>query len=64
MKLVVDRAFFMDLTLRSGFTANSHLAEVMWVKFAAWPRVCAVLCETSTQVVNLSVQTEATNTVY
>jgi hypothetical protein len=31
------------------FTANSRLAEVMSVMFAARPLVCAVLCETSKQ---------------
>jgi hypothetical protein len=46
---------FTDFTLRSGFTANFDLAEVVWVKFAARPRVCAVVCETYKQAVNLSV---------
>jgi hypothetical protein len=39
-------------TLHSVFTANSRLAKV---KFAARPRLGAVLCETAKQGVNLSV---------
>jgi hypothetical protein len=35
--------------------ANSHLAKVVSVKFAARPWVCAVLYETPKQAVNLSV---------
>jgi hypothetical protein len=35
--------------------ANSRLAEVVSVKFAARPRVFTVLCETSKQAANLSV---------
>jgi hypothetical protein len=35
--------------------ANSHLPEVVWVKFVARPQVCAVLCETTKHAVNLSV---------
>jgi hypothetical protein len=34
---------------------QSRLAEVMSGKFASRPRVCAVLCETSKEAVNLSV---------
>jgi hypothetical protein len=54
-KRLLDRVAFMDFTLRSVFTANSRLAEVVLVKFAARPRVCAVLDETSEQAVDLSV---------
>jgi hypothetical protein len=35
--------------------ANSRLAKVVSVKFAAWPQMCALLCETSKPGVNLSV---------
>jgi hypothetical protein len=35
--------------------ANSRLAKVVSVKFPSWPRVCAVLCESSKEAVNLSV---------
>jgi hypothetical protein len=45
----------MDFTLRSVFTAESHLAKVVSVKFAAQPRFCSVLCETTKQAVNLRV---------
>jgi hypothetical protein len=45
----------MDFTLRSVFTANSRLAEMVSEKFAAWPRVIAVLRETSKQAINFSV---------
>jgi hypothetical protein len=37
------------------FTANSRLTKVVSVKFAARPLLCVVLCETTKQVVNLSV---------
>jgi hypothetical protein len=45
----------MDFTLRSVFTANSRLAEMVSVKFAARPRVIAVLRETLKQAINFSV---------
>jgi hypothetical protein len=48
-------AVFADFALDSVFTANSHLAKVVSVKFADRPRVCAVLYDTSKQAVNLSV---------
>jgi hypothetical protein len=38
--------------------ANSHLAEMVSVKFAAQPQVCTALCRTSKQVVNLSVHSD------
>jgi hypothetical protein len=37
-------------------TVNSRLAKVVSMKFAAWPRVCAVLCESSKQAENSSVE--------
>jgi hypothetical protein len=37
------------------FMANSCLMNVVSVKFAAWPWVCAVLLETSKEAVNLSI---------
>jgi hypothetical protein len=46
--------FFTDFILRNVFTANSPLAG-MSVKFAGRPRLCAVLCETPKQAVNLKV---------
>jgi hypothetical protein len=49
---------FTDFILRIVFTANAHLAEVVSVKFAARPQVCAVLCETSKQAANLSAHTD------
>jgi hypothetical protein len=52
---VLDREHFTDFTLRPVFTAKSRSAKVL-VKFAARLRVCTVLCETSEQAVNLSVQ--------
>jgi hypothetical protein len=36
-------------------TANSRLAKVVLEKFAARPRVCAVLCDTKKQAVYFSV---------
>jgi hypothetical protein len=54
-KRVLGRVIFMQITLRSVFTANSSLVNEVSVKFAAWTRVCSVLCETSKQAVNLSV---------
>jgi hypothetical protein len=36
-------------------TANSGLAKVVSVKFAARPQLCIVMCETTIQVINLSV---------
>jgi hypothetical protein len=54
-KRVLDSVVFMDFTLHNVFTANSLLVKVVSVKFAARTRVCAVLCETSKQAVNLSV---------
>jgi hypothetical protein len=39
--------WFYGLYLRSVFTASSHLAKVVSVNFAARPRVCALLCETT-----------------
>jgi hypothetical protein len=55
MKWLLDRVVFTDFTLRSVFRTNSSLAEVVLVKFATWPQVCTVLCETSKQAVNLYV---------
>jgi hypothetical protein len=52
-KTYVGRMIFTDFTLRGMFTANSQLVEVVSAKFTAQPRVCAVLCETSKQAVNL-----------
>jgi hypothetical protein len=46
---------FKDFTLLNTFTVNSRLAQEMFVKFAAWPRLCAMLCKTSKQAVNFSV---------
>jgi hypothetical protein len=46
MKRVLDRVLYMDFTLLSAFTANSRLAKVVLVKFAARPQFWAVLCET------------------
>jgi hypothetical protein len=54
-KRVLDRVVFTDFTLRSVLTANFRLVDVVCIIFAARPRVCAVLCETSKQAVNLSV---------
>jgi hypothetical protein len=54
-KTYVGRTVFTDFTLRSMFTANSHLVEVVSAKFTAQPWVCAVLRHTSKQAVNLSV---------
>jgi hypothetical protein len=45
----------VDVTLRSMFTANCHLAKVVSLKFATWPWMCTVLCRASKQMVNLSV---------
>jgi hypothetical protein len=53
MKRVLDRVVLTDFNLRNVFTANSCLGEVVSGKFAARPRVCAVLYETK-QAVNLS----------
>jgi hypothetical protein len=47
--------WFSQTSLHVVFTANSRLVKVVSVKFAAWPHVCAVLCETTKQAVNLSV---------
>jgi hypothetical protein len=55
MKCVLDRVAFTGFIIRSVFRANSHLAQVMSVRFLAWPRVCAVLSEAPKQAVNLSV---------
>jgi hypothetical protein len=41
---------FKGFTLRSVFTVISRFAKVIWVKFAARPR----LCETTKEAVNLS----------
>jgi hypothetical protein len=51
----VGQWLFTDFTLRSVFTTNTRFAKVVSVKFAAWQRMCVVLCETSKQAVNLSV---------
>jgi hypothetical protein len=53
-KRVGHKVVFTDFSLRDGFTANSRLAKVVWVKFTDQPWVCAVLCKTSKQAVNLS----------
>jgi hypothetical protein len=45
----------MHFSLLSVFMANSCLAKVVSVKFAAQPRLCAVLCKTTKQALNLSV---------
>jgi hypothetical protein len=50
-----SRVVFTDFTLCSVFAANFCLAMVVSVKFAAWSRLCTVLCETTKQAVNLSV---------
>jgi hypothetical protein len=42
-KRVLDRVVFTDFNLRCVFTANSRLAQVVSVKFAARPRASAVL---------------------
>jgi hypothetical protein len=41
------------------FTANSRVAKVVLVKFVVRPRLCAGLCETTKQEVNLSVHQNA-----
>jgi hypothetical protein len=53
---MLDKVYFTNFTSRSVITAKSSLAKMMSVKCAAWPRVCAVLCESSKQAENLSVQ--------
>jgi hypothetical protein len=55
MKRVLDRVAITDFILLSVFTPNSCLAKVVSVKFAARSRMCAVMCETTKQAVNLSV---------
>jgi hypothetical protein len=52
---MLERVAFTAFTLRNVFTANSHLAEVVSVKFAARLRERAVLCETSKEAVIFSV---------
>jgi hypothetical protein len=54
-EMCIGQRVFTDLTVRSVFMANFSLAEVVSVKLATRPWVCAVLCETSKQMVNLSV---------
>jgi hypothetical protein len=63
IKRAVDKAFLTECILRSGFTTSSGLEEVVWVKFAARPQVCAALCEISKQAVCLIVETDAVNKV-
>jgi hypothetical protein len=46
---------FKDFILLSVFMVNYCLAKVVLVKFAIRPRLCAVLCETLKEAVNLSV---------
>jgi hypothetical protein len=46
-EMFVGQSDFTDFTLCSAFAANSSLAKVVLVKFATWPRVCTVPCETS-----------------
>jgi hypothetical protein len=60
-KQALDRMVFTDVTLCSVFTANSRLATVVSVKFAAQTRVCTVLCKTPKQAVNLSVHQDGTH---
>jgi hypothetical protein len=55
-KRMFDRMVFMDFTLHSVLTANSRLAKVVSVKFAARPRVCAGLCATSKYATSFSAQ--------
>jgi hypothetical protein len=52
----------MDFTLRSVFTASSRLAMVVLMKFAARLRLCAVLCKTTKQAVNLGVHQDGGRT--
>jgi hypothetical protein len=54
-KHALDRVVFKGFTLHSVFKANSRLAKVVSAKFVARLWFCAVLCETTKQVVNLSV---------
>jgi hypothetical protein len=55
MEYMLDRVVYTDFTLHSVFTVNSHLTKVVSVKFASQLRLCAVLCETTKQMVNLNV---------
>jgi radical SAM superfamily enzyme with C-terminal helix-hairpin-helix motif len=52
---VLGKVVSTDVILRNVFTANSRLAKVVSVKFAAQPLLCAVLCETAKKAVKLSV---------
>jgi hypothetical protein len=54
-KHVVDRFNFTNFALHSGFTANFSMADVMWMIFAARPRLFTVLYETSKRAFNLNV---------
>jgi hypothetical protein len=56
---VLDREGFTDFGLRNEFTANSRLAKVVAVKFFARPRLCAVLCQTIKQAMNLKVHEDS-----
>jgi hypothetical protein len=51
----LDRAVFMGVTLGIVLRASSRLTKVVSGKFAARPRLCAALCGTANQAVNLSV---------
>jgi hypothetical protein len=55
MTCALARVVFMDFTLHGVFTANSHLAVAVLMKFAARPQFCPVLWEATKQAVNLSV---------
>jgi hypothetical protein len=46
---VLNRVDFTDITLRSVFTANCHLAKVVSVKLADRPRLYAVLYNNKTR---------------
>jgi hypothetical protein len=55
MKHALEIVVFKDFSLHSVFMANTRLAKVVSVEFAGRLRLCAVLCETTKQAVNLSV---------